>query len=249
MEGRLSQLCEVVTRFDNPYEPAKPVVRCRHSEAFVPNGRFQSSVCVRRCDTLDAATSLENPLILILADNERPGGNFRALAGMQEESLFLRSALHRHLLPEMYPIGLDEGLYAPDVPLVTGGVASFIACPGLKMPRLIDEKLCTNDRHVLTKKIELIVQVAGQYGHSDLVLGAEFGAVFHMRSQRSLQMFFVLTVDHIARLTSPCLVQTTTRLTRCLGAKPSPEETREIRVTTRLVEGWGCILGAGEGRW
>jgi uncharacterized protein (TIGR02452 family) len=129
-------------------------------------------VSVRKCDTLEAAATLENPLVLILADDQRPGGNFRALAGMQEESLFLRSALHRHLLPDMYPLGLEESLYAPDVPLLAGGTACFIACPGLKMPQLVEGRFSVSDRLILEKKVELIIQVAVRFDHPDIVLGA-----------------------------------------------------------------------------
>lgn len=95
-----------------------------------------------------------------------------ALAGMQEESLFLRSALWKHLTPDMYPIQADEALYAATVPLTDGGTGSFIACPGVKLPRLENDRLMRDDADSLRKKIELILQVAYKTNHSTVILGA-----------------------------------------------------------------------------
>lgn len=131
-----------------------------------------AKIQVRQVDTLAAAGTLQNPLVLILADDIFPGGNYLCVAGMQEESLFLRSALWRHLTKDMYPILANEAIYAKDVPILDGNIYSFIACPGLKMPRLIDGKLSAEDRCVLTKKVELILQVASANGHRNFVLGA-----------------------------------------------------------------------------
>ena len=95
---------------------------------------------------------------------------------MQEESLFRRSALHKHLLSSMYPIEDDACIYAPDVPVLgsqTTMMMSFIACPGIKMPWLNGNgRFREEDVLRLRKKVELICQVALRNGHSNLVLGA-----------------------------------------------------------------------------
>lgn len=120
----------------------------------------------------DALTVADGLVILILADDVSPGGNYRCIAGMQEESLFLRSALWRHLTIDLYPIGPTQAIYARDVPFLDGSVRSFIACPGLKMPKLENGRLPAKEREELVKKVELIMQVSRKNGHKNLVLGA-----------------------------------------------------------------------------
>lgn len=138
---------------------------------------------VHNKDTLDVALSLSNPLVLILADAKTPGGNVMAGAGMQEESLFRRTALFSHLTPDMYPIGDGEALYAPDVPVLmdsdyivfqTPYRISFIACPGIQFPRLVDGRNCFTDADAdrFKNRVRLILQVAQRYRHANVVLGA-----------------------------------------------------------------------------
>ena len=187
---RADQLSTVLSTYDHSYKPLKPVIRFQHDPNFRPVRKWDNStVTVTKCDTLDAAGRLHNPLILILADDEVPGGNFRALAGMQEESLFLRSALHRHLTPDMYPIGIEEALYAANVPLLAGGCVAFLACPGVKMPPVISNRLLPVDVAVLRKKAELIVQVAAKMGHIDLVLGALGAGVWGCPARHVAEVF------------------------------------------------------------
>lgn len=156
------------------WEPSSKVLRKRFVESWAPQtGATSTTIRVLKSDTLEAAKQLTDPLVLIFADDIRPGGCVEAGAGMQEESLFRRSALFRYLTSDLYPIAQDEALYARDVPLLDGGTASFIACPGIKMPRLTsDNKLMPSDATVLKKKIELILQVASEHGHPSVVLGA-----------------------------------------------------------------------------
>jgi hypothetical protein len=46
-----------------------------------------------------------------------PGGCVKAGGGMQEESIFRRTSIHRCLLKNLYPIE-DKCLYCPDLPVV-----------------------------------------------------------------------------------------------------------------------------------
>jgi hypothetical protein len=179
MDERLHQLCSVLDTFGPVFGPVNNAVRYTYDENFlIPHEMWEDSkVSVVNCDTLEAAMWLDNPLILILADEIRPGGNFRACGYMQEESLFLRSALSRYLVDDLYPIRTLEALFARDVPLLYQGPmdkASFIACPGIKLPRLAGglNRLLDSDAATLRKKIELILQVAIREKHCDLVLGA-----------------------------------------------------------------------------
>lgn len=175
MEAHSRNLFRVLKEFGVGYRPIRRTMRVRHDPIFLSNALQRDKVSrveLRKRDTLEVAELASNPLVLILADHERPGGNFKALAGMQEESLFLRSALWRHLTSDQYPIAATEALYATAVPLLDGGVLSFVACPGLKLPRLIDNRLSSEDEATLQTKIELILQIAHTHGHDDIVLGA-----------------------------------------------------------------------------
>jgi uncharacterized protein (TIGR02452 family) len=154
------------------------------------SGSGSAAVDIRavKMDTLDAAMNLglRSPLVLIFADDMTPGGCVSGGAGMQEESLFRRTALCGVLTQDMYPIRADEALYAPSVPVLLrsedGGYApvpgprvlvSFLACPGVKMPHLdAENRLRAHDRGALQAKVELILQTAATFGHRDLVLGA-----------------------------------------------------------------------------
>jgi uncharacterized protein (TIGR02452 family) len=115
----------------------------------------------------------ERPLVLILADAHVPGGCVGAGAGMQEESLFRRSSLHKHLVPSLYPIEEDAAVYCPHVELTDGTYMDFIACPGIKMPKLTDgNRLYPEDEERLRKKLHVIFQTACEGNHDTLVLGA-----------------------------------------------------------------------------
>ena len=132
-------------------------------------------------DTLEVALGLKNPLVLILADNCTPGGCVDSGNGMQEESLFRRTGLFKHMLPEFYPILNDECLYIPSVPVIFHSeefdykkiipikYMSFIACPGIKH---IGQTFTKNEQEILINKIKLIFKTAKKYNHSEIVLGA-----------------------------------------------------------------------------
>jgi len=143
---------------------------------------------------------MRDPLVLILADDRTPGGCVRGGAGMQEESLFRRTALFSHLTPDMYPILPDEALYARDVPVLLSSeasgyrpveaTASFVACPGVKMPRVdSDGRLSPADEAALRRKVRLILDVASAHGHSELVLGALGCGVWGCPARHVVQVF------------------------------------------------------------
>ena len=148
------------------------------------NRKDDVTISVVKMDTMDAASALfeghEDPLVLVLADAVRPGGCVGAGAGMQEESLFRRTALFKHLERAMYPIEPLAAIYAPDVPVSSSyrmknarTTMSFVACPGVKMPPIgPDGRMLDDDALLTRRKIELIFQIARDNGHDSLVLGA-----------------------------------------------------------------------------
>lgn len=169
---------ENTQRIFEQYSPIVPASKIFHVHKTTCNDKIiiKQQIQVAKSDTLEEAAKFKNPLVLIFADAHSPGGCVAAGAGMQEESLFRRSALHKHLVKELYPIEENACIYAPDVPIIDESckTLSFIACPGIKMPSLdkSESRFIANDELLLHKKVELICQVALKHGHKDLVLGA-----------------------------------------------------------------------------
>lgn len=183
----------IASRAPAPSGPALPVQHDPHfdwdSFTRVPGG---VTVHTDKRDALDVALDptweieAPDPLVLILADAETPGGCVQAGGGMQEESLFRRAALSAALPRHLYPIPDNGALYAPAVPVLMRSEAdgfaalplphpkrSFLACPGVKMPRLTaDGGMLPDDLRSLRVKVELILQAALTFGHRDIVLGA-----------------------------------------------------------------------------
>jgi uncharacterized protein (TIGR02452 family) len=159
------------------YVPMVPATKVFYKDHDLPNPPMHPSTLIRviKGDTLDVARTIpyERPLVLILADAHVPGGCVGAGAGMQEESLFRRSALHKHLVPLLYPIEENAAIYCPHVELMDGTYMDFIACPGIKMPKLTDgNRLYPADEERLRRKLHVVFRKAYEGNHDTLVLGA-----------------------------------------------------------------------------
>jgi hypothetical protein len=80
----------------------------------------QNTIIFKKQDTLE--TTIEyinlNPLVLILADEQQPGGTL--VSNCQEETLFRRTTLFAHLdKSKSYPIRDDELILTPSVGIIT----------------------------------------------------------------------------------------------------------------------------------
>jgi uncharacterized protein (TIGR02452 family) len=166
----------------------------------------RTRVSVSGVDTFVAARTLVErglrPAVLNLADDSVPGGNVSTGSGAQEESLFRRSSLHRHLPFEMYPLGPRQAIYSPGVVVFrepeAAGYATLktffrvdvVTCPGLRHPQIQDGRLSDADALTLADKVRLIFQAAADHGADSLVLGglgcgawrnppAHVAAIFH----------------------------------------------------------------------
>ena len=182
-------------------------------------------VYVHKLDALEVALSPDvytlKPLVLILADAQQPGGCVQAGAGMQEESLFRRSALFAFLRPELYPIGDDEALCAHDVPVLLGTEAmyyapleqqpvhvTFLALPAVKLPRLEGgtTRFTPDDARSMTLKIKLLFNTAAKYGNSAVVAGAMGCGAFGCPPRHVAELFReVLTDAHFWSQLNPCI--------------------------------------------
>lgn len=146
-------------------------------------------VIVRNVDSIKGGMVLLNmgfnPVVLNLADDVFPGGHVRMGSGAQEESLFRRTNYYQTLNHEtgFYPLVNTELVYSPsvlvikdennrDLDLAEYFRISFIACPGIKKPKLIDGKFRNLDKELFKKKIKNILNVAYNHNHDSVVLGA-----------------------------------------------------------------------------
>lgn len=141
------------------YQPPRPSAKFTAAQAERESMSAPPlEVRVSHADTLDAARAmcddgrarLGPPLVLNMADLVRPGGMAAAGGGAQEEELFRRTNLCRHLAPELYPLAEDEAVYSPDVTVFRGGEAAHYA------PLSPAWRVCLAEMH----------------GHDALVLGA-----------------------------------------------------------------------------
>jgi uncharacterized protein (TIGR02452 family) len=139
-------------------------------------------------DTIEAGERLSlfhlNPLLLNFSDDVFPGGYLLSGSGAQEESIFRRSDYANTLTSNFYPMASDVCVYSPDVTIIKKCEEddwlprepplhfAFVACPALKRPRCVDDKLCERDSNIFLNKILLIFQAAEKNGHDSLVLGA-----------------------------------------------------------------------------
>jgi uncharacterized protein (TIGR02452 family) len=159
------------------YVPSIPAMKIKYNPNSDINSvrkyeRLSTTVKLIKEDTLAVAERCDRPLVLILADARVPGGCVPCGNGMQEESLFRRTALFKHLLPSLYPIEDDAAIYAPNVEVLDNGYMDFIACPGIKMPQLENNRLLPEGEQRLIIKIRTIFQIAKKFNHDTLVLGA-----------------------------------------------------------------------------
>lgn len=135
-------------------------------------------------DSIDCGLRFKNSLVLNLADDIFAGGCVDIGSGAQEESLFRRTTLFKTLKQSFYPIKDDEAIYSPNVTVIKDSehnnwkvykefkTLSFVACPGLKYPTRINNRLSDTDVNRLKKKIEIIIQTAYYFKHDTIIFGA-----------------------------------------------------------------------------
>eukprot|EP00798_Chlamydomonas_sp_ICE-L_P005694 gene5694-biopygen13203 len=133
---------------------------------------MRTDIRVIDMDTVDATLDLieqgMHPLVLNMADIHNPGGCVSCGGGMQEESLFRRTNYHRHLSRSFYPIGEREAVVSFDVDIIRecerdgfeflkfSKSASFLACPCISMPQLVDNRFSEKDSQLFREKLSEI---------------------------------------------------------------------------------------------
>lgn len=157
-----------------------------------------SVITVHKDDTLDFAISIEDPLVLIFADENSPGGCIDSGNGMQEESLFRRSALFRCLDRKYYPLGPLEAIYCKNVPVIRMSeqlnneripvvYCSFIASACIKYPS--PNGMTSEEKTLMATKINQILDIAIINGHTNVILGAWGCGAFGCDPRQIAQLF------------------------------------------------------------
>ncbi len=162
--------------------------------------QFDTNLSVVEEDTLLAASRLHNPVALNMANAFNPGGGWLQLCGAQEESLCFRSGLSKHLLLQYYPLKGAEVLYAADVPIWFGPESqgypeirqqcSFISCAATDHPALTRAgRLPKHEIELLVRKIHLVLYVAKDNGHNNIILSALGCGAFANPAQQVAHIF------------------------------------------------------------
>lgn len=122
--------------------------------------------------------------VLNLGDSSIAGGNVSTGSGCQEESLFRRSTLCRHLDITMYPLDDSHGIYSENVvvfrdteaeeyKLIKPFKVDVLTVPGVRHPKLLEDgHMSPEDIERMENKIRLMYQMAVKYSVDRLVLGA-----------------------------------------------------------------------------
>lgn len=180
-----------------------PCYRYQYEEQNIPRKYDKTEVICIQSDTLEAARMypLHQTIILIFGDSIHPGGCVEAGAGMQEESLFRRTALFSALPKEEYPIRDLEALYTPNIPiwydteqngfkpLKLALHANFVNIPAVKMPRIENNRMGPEDTALFKNKIRLLFQVSMKTELGTIIAGAWGCGVFGCPAVQVAELF------------------------------------------------------------
>jgi uncharacterized protein (TIGR02452 family) len=160
------------------------------SNDFVPPKKYDQTVIrVTNKDSIDAAFEAQkefdllSPIVLNMASDFKPGGGVENGARAQEECLFRRTNYFMHLNKRTtsYPFSSTQVVYTPSVAVLKNAdyelydyvrFLDFIACAGIRKPRLENGHMTKRDMALLKKKIHILCQVAIKFDHDSLILGA-----------------------------------------------------------------------------
>ena len=184
----------------NKYVPRPPKsIKYKYKYILCPKKYKYTSLSIRNEDSIECGMSQldNNPVILTMVNDVIPGGNIELGNRGLEESVFRRTNSFQTLHKSMYPINYDELIYSPDVSVIktlhweyiyTPRKVSFISCPGLSNPVLINGYLSTDDIKLLTSKIHHILQTAIYHKHDTIIIG-EMGCITH--NNQSYQIAYI----------------------------------------------------------
>ncbi|MCR4795071.1 MAG: TIGR02452 family protein [Ruminococcus sp.] len=185
-------------------------------EALVIDGDEMCDITVTQEDSFSAASRFERPFVMNFANAHNAGGGFRLGANAQEEALCRCSTLYASITSdkakEMYrynnlhinPIESDYMLYSPDVCvfrdhrcelLETPFMASVITVPA---PNKRGAAIFASNKKIaeaMTRRIRILLAVAAEHGHRNIVLGAWGCGAFGNKSEDVAGYFRKVIID------------------------------------------------------
>ncbi len=185
------------------------------------NRYHQTTAHFVKADAVDVALFLMdkknvNPVVLVMADEKRPGGAHAEGTCAQEESIYRRTTLKLNLEDTdgvakdrewKYEIAPFGGIYAPDVQVFRSSegrgyeylpqpkklafiCASSLASPQLETNKKTQQKMLSDDDAKVTqRKIETILNIGLQNGHDAIVLSA-FGCGYNKNPPHHIARLF-----------------------------------------------------------
>lgn len=156
-QKRIDCYKHTITLAKQKYHISKPSIKYIYDPKFTFTKKYNTIIKVIDNDTIDTAIQIicknYKPLVLNLADDVIPGECVETGSGAQEESLFKHSNYFLSLQYDRkyYPILHNEAIYSPEITVFKSNekmgwklfdnsiTMDFIACPGLKYPRVITQ--------------------------------------------------------------------------------------------------------------
>ena len=203
LEWRGAYFCDAVAaetlRLSASYRPRPPPASIRFDSA--PAGclslpTFATRFEVTGEDSLEAARRLvalapgPRPLVLNMANPDRPGGGFVDGSAGQEEELCRRSTLFCELAEAVYPLAERGGVVSPDVVVIRGAGPSYLeleqrfhvaiatAAAPIR-PNLSSEASAREYEALMGAKVEALLLAGAAQGYRRLVLSAWGCGAFH----------------------------------------------------------------------
>ena len=168
------------------------------------NRTHQTTAHFVKADCVDVALFLidkknVSPCVLVMADEQKPGGHWEEGSCAQEEAIYRRTTLKLSLEdPDQvdrerewkYEIAPFGGVYAPDVQVFRSSESrgyeylpqpkrvSFVSASSLVKPSLVERKkkgdmgLSDEDAKTMKRKIDAVLSIALSNGHDAIVLSA-----------------------------------------------------------------------------
>lgn len=173
---QINNLQYFCNKFYNVKEPTQKIKYSPNTNNIYYNNKH-NNIIFEKEDTLKTAFKYKdlNPLILILADENIPGGTW--VSNCQEEVLFRRTALYAHLNKTYYPIKEDELLLAKNVGIfsLTEPIIDYNIKHSLDFVALPCVKSYNNQQHlreILRNKLRLLFNTCKEHSYSTIILGA-----------------------------------------------------------------------------
>ena len=195
------------------YSPEKGAELLKNTD--VPDGKM-CEITVTSEDSFNAASRFDTPFVMNFANAHKAGGGFRLGANAQEEALCRCSTLYASITSdgakEMYrynnthlsSVESDYMLYSPDVCVFRGHHCELLEAPFMASvitvpaPNRRGAALLASGKKIaetMTRRIRIMLAIAAEHGHKNLVLGAWGCGAFGNKPDEVSEYFRKVIVD------------------------------------------------------